>query len=113
MMMLLIVLFGMTAISSGFLNEGYVASSGSSIAAQYFTDPIFFTKVPASQPLGFYTPYIVNLSYYPAYSVQSQFENSSITALPLQPFNKWATSSNFVQGSSSVKVYSNGAWTNV
>ena len=110
-LLLAIALLSMISLSVAWLDEGYVASSGSSTFAQYFTDPIFFTKVPQSQPLGFYTPYIIGTNYYPYTAVQSDFRNASLGAMQWQPFSKnWTATMTYAQGQSSVRVYTGGAW---
>jgi hypothetical protein len=112
--MLLIALFSMTALSQGWLDEGYVASSGSSTAAQYFTDPIFFTKVPQSQPLGFYSSYLINESYYPAHVMQPALYKDTMSALQWQPFSpNWSATLSYAKQKSSAKVYKDGAWQNL
>ena len=110
-LMLLVTLFSLTAISVAWLDEGYVASGGSSTVAQYFTDPIFFTKVSQAQPLVFYKPYIIGSNYFPYSAVQSDFRNASLGAMQWQPFSKnWTATMTYAQGQSSVRVYTGGAW---
>ena len=110
-LLLAIALLSMISLSAGWLDEGYVASSGSSTAAQYFTDPIFFTKVSQAQPLVFYKPYIIGTNYFPYSAVQSDFRNASLGAMQWQPFSKnWTATMTYAQGQSSVRVYTGGAW---
>jgi hypothetical protein len=104
----------MVSLSMAWLDEGYVASSGSSTTPMYFTDPIFFTKVSQAQPLIFYNPYITGTNYFPYAAVQSDFRNVSLAAMQWQPFSKnWTTTMTFAQTQSSVRVYRNGVWSAV
>lgn len=114
LLMLLAVLFALTGLSMAWLSEGYVASSGSSTAAQYFTDPIFFTKVSQSAPLGFYSPYVMDAEYHPYSSVQSNFKNVSLASMKWQVVStNWSATMNYAQTGSSFKVYRDGAWTTI
>lgn len=110
----LAVLFMLTAPSLGWLDDGYVASGGSGTVAQYFTDPIFFTKVPQSQPLGFYSPYMAGANYYPFYAVQSEFRNRSLADMQWEPITKnWTATMNYATTGSSFRVYEGGSWRNL
>jgi len=113
-LLLAIALMSMISLSVAWLDEGYVASSGSSTTPQYFTDPIFFTKVAQAQPLGFYNPYIIGTNYLPYSAVQSDFRNVSLAAMQWEPFSKnWTTTMTFAQSHSSVRVYADGAWRSI
>jgi len=77
----------MTGIAQEWLEGGYVGSPDYGEIRQYFTDPIFYTRVPVSQPLSFYRPYIYN-AYDPMYAVQSEFRNRSLAAMQWEPFRE-------------------------
>jgi len=107
----LVALTLLATLSSGWLDEGYVASGGNSGTAQYFTDPIFFTKVAQTQPLGFYNPYIIGANYYPFYAVQSEFRNRSIASMQWEPLTKnWTATMNYAEMNSSFRVYEGDSW---
>ena len=101
------------------LEGGYVGSYQGDIG-QYFTDPIFFTRVPISQPMSFYEPYNAArfsreplrlgklpdrslpllfqsrsyLNVYPSSPKQSDFRNKSLAAMQWGTFQKELDSNN-------------------
>lgn len=110
-LLLILALFSMTALSQEWLEGGYVGRANYGEISQYFTDPIFFTKVPASQPLGFYYPYIGNVGFYPFNVYQSEFRNRSLAAMHWEPLQKnWTETMSYVQGRSSLRVFEGGVW---
>ncbi len=107
---------------------------------QYFTDPIFYTRVPVSQPLSFYRPHTgaaifseplylgkftarsaplafqsnAYKNVYPFYAEQSDFRNKSLAAMQWEPFEKnWTITMSYATGKSSLKVFEGGAWKNL
>jgi hypothetical protein len=120
----LILLSTLIAVSHGsdWLEGGYVGSGNYGEVRQYFTDPIFNTKVPVTSSsaynptigrkvffrepiaLGKYTgKYTVsfpalsyqsptNISIYPPIAWQSDFRNSSLAAMQWESFQKNWTS---------------------
>lgn len=133
---LILILFSMTAFAQEWLEGGYVGSPDYSEIRQYFTDPIFYTRVPVSQPLSFYRPHTgaaiseplylgkftarsapmvfqsnVSTNVYPTFPVQSDFRNRSLAAMQWEPFQKnWTTTMNYAMGKSSLKVFEGGSW---
>jgi hypothetical protein len=113
-LLLTLALFSMTAMAVEWLEGGYVGSADYGEIRQYFTDPIFFTKVPASQPLGFYYPYIGSTGVYPFNVYQSEFRNRSLAAMHWEPLQKnWTATLSYAQGRSSLRVFEEGAWRNL
>jgi hypothetical protein len=111
---LIIILLSMTAISQEWLEGGYVGSPDYGEIRQYFTDPIFFTKVPVSQPLSFYSPYLGNIGFYPFNAFQSEFRNRSLSAMQWEPMRKnWTETMSYAQNKSSFRVFEGGAWRNL
>jgi hypothetical protein len=107
---LVLTLLSMTAISQDWLEGGYVSSANYGEIGQYFTDPIFYTQVPVSQPLGFYRPFIDNTNY-PFYAVQSDFRNRSLAAMQWEPFQpNWTSTMNYAESKSSFRVFDGGSW---
>ena len=49
-----------TASAGDWLEGGYVDSSNYGEIKQYFTDPIFYTKIPVSQPISMHNIYDTN-----------------------------------------------------
>ncbi|OPY52989.1 MAG: hypothetical protein A4E49_01646 [Methanosaeta sp. PtaU1.Bin112] len=110
-MLITLVLFSMTAMAQEWLEGGYVGFTNNGEIRQYFTDPIFFTKVPTAQPLGFYYPYIGNVGFYPFNVYQSEFRNKSLAAMHWEPLQKnWTTTMSYAQGKSSLRVFEGGSW---
>jgi hypothetical protein len=108
---LILALFSMSAIAQDWLEGGYVGSPDYGEIRQYFTDPIFYTQVPVSQPLSFYGPFIGNTNLYPYYPTQSEFRNRSLAALQWEPFApNWASTISYAGSKSSFRVYEGGAW---
>jgi hypothetical protein len=114
LLFLILALFCMTAIAQEWLEGGYVGSSDYGEIRQYFTDPIFFTRVPVSQPLSFYSPYQGNMGFYPFNAFQSEFRNRSLAAMQWEPIKKnWTETMSYAQGKSSFRVFEGGAWKNL
>ncbi|MGB9902144.1 hypothetical protein [Methanothrix sp.] len=98
------------ADASDWLEGGYVGSPDYSEIRQYFTDPIFYTKVPVSQPLSFYRPYTGGFSY-PLTAVQSDFRNRSLASMIWEPFEvNWTKTMFTAKSSSSLRVFKDGTW---
>lgn len=98
------------AEGADWLEGGYVGSPDYSEIRQYFTDPIFYTKVPVSQPLSFYRPYTGGFSY-PLTAVQSDFRNRSLAAMIWEPFEvNWTKTMFTAKSSSSLRVFKDGTW---
>ena len=137
---LILTLFSMTALAQDWLEGGYVGSPNYGEIRQYFTDPIFYTRVPVSQPLSFYRPYTgaaifseplylgkftarsaplafqsnAYKNVYPFYAEQSDFRNKSLAAMQWEPFEKnWTTTMSYATGKSSLRVFEGGAWKNL
>ncbi|MCJ7445730.1 MAG: hypothetical protein MUO26_14615 [Methanotrichaceae archaeon] len=55
--MLVLSLLCTTAFSEDWLSGGYVGSPNYGEVRQYFTDPIFYSGLPVSQPIGIYETY--------------------------------------------------------
>ena len=114
LLFLILTLFCMTAIAQEWLEGGYVGSPDYGEFGQYFTDPIFFTRVPVSQPLSFYSPYLGNMGFYPFNAFQSEFRNRSLAAMQWEPIKKnWTETMSYAQGKSSFRVFEEGAWKNL
>jgi len=114
LLFLILTLFCMTAIAQEWLEGGYVGSADYGEFGQYFTDPIFFTRVPVSQPLSFYSPYLGNMGFYPFNAFQSEFRNRSLAAMQWEPIKKnWTETMSYAQGKSSFRVFEGGAWKNL
>jgi hypothetical protein len=136
-LILLLALFGVTVSADDWLEGGYVGSPNYEESRQYFTDPIFNTQVPVSQPLSFYWPYYAAafsreplylgkytarsaplifqspsyMNFYPFFAAQSDFRNKSLAAMHWEPFEKnWTATMSYAKGSSSFKVREGGAW---
>jgi len=106
-----LTLLSMTALAQEWLEGGYVGSPDYGETRQYFTDPIFFTIVPVSQPLSFYSPYVVNMGIYPFSAFQSEFRSSSLAEMQWVPQQKnWTATMSYAQGKSSLRVFEDGAW---
>jgi len=111
---LMLVLFSMSAMAQEWLEGGYVGSPNYGEIRQYFTDPIFFTKVPVSQPLSFYNPFINNMGFYPYNVFQSEFRNRSLAAMQWEPIEKnWTQTMGYAQSKSSFRVFEGGSWKNL
>lgn len=109
-LVLTLALLSMTSIAQDWLEGGYVGSPDYGEIRQYFTDPIFYTRVPVARPLSFYRPYIYN-AYDPLYAVQSEFRNRSLAAMQWEPFEKnWTSTMSYAKGKSSFKVLEGGVW---
>ncbi|HOV82566.1 MAG TPA: hypothetical protein PLN19_00010 [Methanothrix sp.] len=107
---LIIALLSMTACAGDWLEGGYVGSANYGEIRQYFTDPIFYTRVPVSQPLSFYRPYITTYPY-PFYATQSEFRNQSLAAMQWDPFVKnWTSTMSYAASKSSFRVFEGGSW---
>jgi hypothetical protein len=110
-LLLILALFGTTAMAQEWLDGGYVGRANYGEISQYFTDPIFFTKVPTTQPLGFYYPYIGYDGFYPFNVYQSEFRNRSLAAMHWEPIQKnWTETMSYAQGKSSLRVFEAGSW---
>lgn len=131
----------LTTVSYGsdWLEGGSVGRGNSEGIQQYFTDPIFFTRVPVSPPGSFYqahykTPllreplylgkYAVwyqglnkgpsNISIYPSTPWQSEFRNSSLAAMEWGSFQtNWTSTLVLARTKSSLKVLQNGIWMSI
>ncbi len=120
----IVLLSSMIAVSCGsdWLEGGYVGSGNYGEIRQYFTDPIFYTKVPVTSSSSYYPSldrtvffrepialgkyagkYTVtfptqsyqspaNASIFPANAWQSDFRNSSLAAMQWESFQKNWTS---------------------
>lgn len=134
---LAVSLFGISVVSSDWLEGGYVGSPDYGEIRQYFTDPIFFMKVPASQPSRFYsgtpftrTPVFLgkytprtgplafqmppNASFYPSSPWQSEFRNRSLAAMEWSSFRKnWTGTMDYAKTKSSMKVFKDGTWSSI
>jgi hypothetical protein len=137
-----LALLAMTmSVSSGsdWLEGGEVGRGDYGEIQQYFTDPIFFTRVPVSSPGPIYqahdrTPlrreplylgkYAVrsellyrspsNISVYPSTPWQSEFRNGSLAAMEWGSFQtNWTSTLILARTKSSLKVLQNGIWTRV
>jgi len=124
-------LFSSMAIADDWLEGGYVGSSNYGEIGKYFTDPIFYTKVPVSQPLSFYNPYYTN-TYYgqplylgnyttlgfpilsnmrlnlnPNYFLQSDFRKGrALAGMQWEPFQKnWSKTMDYMRTKSSFRIY--------
>ena len=108
-----------TTSSADWLEGGYVGSPDYGEIRQYFTDPIFYMRVPATQPLRFFRPGqsfypIANMSTYPPYAWQSEFRNRSLAAMQWESFEKnWTATVIYAKGRSSFRVLEKGAWKNL
>ncbi|MDD4653587.1 MAG: hypothetical protein PHQ34_15295 [Methanothrix sp.] len=110
-LLLILALFSMTALSQEWLEGGYLGRASYGEIGQYFTDPIFFTRVPFSQPLSFYYPFIGNAGLYPFNVYQSEFRNRSLAAMHWEPLLKnWTETMSYAQGRSSLRVFEAGSW---
>ncbi|MCJ7445250.1 MAG: hypothetical protein MUO26_12135 [Methanotrichaceae archaeon] len=124
------------ASTGDWLEGGYVDSSNYREIRQYFTDSIFYTKIPVSQPismhniydttpifrdplyLGLYTPrYPQNIFRstpiigYPNFAWQSDFRNQSLAAMHWDSFKKnWTSTMNVARSKSSFRVLEDGFW---
>jgi hypothetical protein len=108
---LILVAFSMTAIAQDWLEGGYVGSADYGEMGQYFTDPIFYTQVPVSQPLSFYGPFIEYTIPYPFYPTQSEFRSRSLAEQQWQPFApNWTSTLSYAGSTSSFRVFEGGAW---
>jgi hypothetical protein len=137
---LILIILGITVSAQDWLEGGYVGSPDYGEIRQYFTDPIFFTRVPVSQPFSFYQPYYPAafsreplilgrftapsapllfqstdyLNGYPYFPRQSDFRNKSLAAMQWEPFAKnWTATLSYAKTSSSFKVLERGAWKNL
>jgi hypothetical protein len=111
---LILILFSMTVTASDWLEGGYVGSPDYGEIRKYFTDPIFFMKVPVSLPQSFYGPHTGNMGFYPYYAMQSEFRNRSLAAMQWEPMQKnWTATMSYAQGKSSFRVFEEGAWRNL
>ena len=132
-LLIFLCLFSSMAVADDWLEGGYVGSSNHGEIGKYFTDPIFYTKVPVSQPLSFYSPYYtshyrqplylgkytapygqlafpilatMNLNPYHYYSLQSEFRNRSLAGMQWEPFQKnWSKTMDYMRTKSSFRVY--------
>ena len=101
----------MTASAAYWLEGGFVGSPDYGEIRQYFTDPIFYTRVPVSSPLSFYKPNIHNTYIYPFYAVQSEFRNQSLAKMQWDPFKKnWTATMTYATRKSSFKIQEGGGW---
>ena len=113
-LILIIALLSMTASGADWLEGGFVGSANYGEIRQYFTDPIFFTRVPVSLPLSFYSPHPGNMGFYPFNAFQSEFRNRSLAAMQWEPIKKnWTETMSYAQGKSSFRVFEGGAWKNL
>ncbi len=112
-LLLTCLLVGMCASAQDWLEGGYVGAPDYGEIRQYFTDPIFYTKVPVSQPLSFYKPFTSSFPY-PLVAVQSEFRNRSLAMMIWDPFEKnWTKTMIFAKSSSSMRVFKNGTWQSI
>jgi len=137
----LALLATMISVSYGsdWLEGGNVMPGSSEGIQQYFTDPIFFTKVPISTPVTFHPAqkrptllreplylgkYAVkyqwpnqvpsDISVFPSSPWQSEFRNSSLAAMEWDPVQtNWTGTLDLARAKSSVKVFQNGVWTSI
>jgi hypothetical protein len=121
---------------SDWLEGGSVGPGNYGEIRQYFTDPIFYTRIPVPAPASFYQPngvgllreplylgkyairysqaYPSNISIYPAYPWQSEFRNSSLTTMEEGSVQaNWTGALIFARTKSSLKVLQNGVWTSI
>jgi hypothetical protein len=124
---------------SDYLEGGSVGQGSSEGIQEYFTDPIFFTKVPVSPPgtflpaqerttllreplyLGKYAAKYQrpdqspsNLSIFPGTPWQSEFRNSSLEAMEWGSVQtNWTGTLDLARAKSSLKVLRNGIWTSI
>jgi hypothetical protein len=137
---LILIMLGIAGSAQDWLEGGFVGSPDYGEIRQYFTDPIFSTKVPVSQPLGFYQPYYPAafskkplilgrytapsapllfqstdyMNGYPYFPWLSDFRNKSLAAMQWGPFEKnWTATTNYAKASSSFKVLEKGAWRSI
>ncbi|MDD1758338.1 MAG: hypothetical protein LUQ22_06360 [Methanotrichaceae archaeon] len=130
-------IMGATAVAGDWLGGGYVGSPNYGEIRQYFTDPIFNTKVPVSQPLSFYNPFYarpfsreplylgkytarpgqlgfqasVSMRLNPDFATQSEFRNRSLAAMQWKPFMKnWTNTTTYASQKSSFRVIDGGTW---
>ncbi len=110
-LILILSLLSMTASAADWLEGGFVGSPNYGEIRQYFTDPIFYTRVPVSSPLIFYRPNINNTYIYPFYAVQSEFRNQSLSKMQWDPFEKnWTATMSYATRKSSFKIHKEGGW---
>ncbi len=130
LLLLSLCLFSSIAITEDWLEGGYVGPPNYGGIRQYFTDPIFYTKVPVSQPLSFYnyTSFYYRQPLYlgnytlpygllgfpirshtnpnPKYSWKSEFRNRSFAGMQWEPFQKnWSKTMNYARTKSSFRIY--------
>jgi hypothetical protein len=124
---------------SDWLEGGNVGQGNSDGIQQYFTDPIFFTRVPVSPPGTFYPaqdrtallrePLYLgkfavsyqwphqspsNISVYPSTPWQSEFRNSSLAAMEWGSLQtNWTGTLALARTKSSLKVLQNDVWTSI
>ena len=124
------------AFAQEYLDGGYVGRSGYGDIAQYFTDPIFFSDPTGAQRQSweemnypyfgadFFRDYAQPYQYIPGIYTgpfgvypfnqkpyDSGFRQNSLDAMQWEPFQKnWTETLSYAKGSSSIKVYQNGAW---
>jgi hypothetical protein len=124
---------------SDWLEGGYVGRGDYGEIQQYFTDPIFFTRVPVSSAGPSYQArdrtalrreplrlgkYAVsskllyqspsNISVYPSNPWKSEFRNSSLAAMEWGSFQtNWTSTLILARTKSSLKVRQNGIWTSI
>lgn len=137
-----ILLSMLIAVSYGsdWLDGGYVGRGNYGEIRQYFTDPIFYTRVPVSsystyypaldrkvffrEPivLGKYTARSPLLSYqspantsvYPPTAWQSEFRNKSLAAMEWESFHKnWTRTMTYASTRSSLKIKEEGQWKSI
>jgi len=133
----LLSIWAVTSEGSDWLVGGYVGSPNYAEIRPYFTDPIFHTRVPVSQPvifypasnrtalfreplyLGRYTPRVTyqnlgstdNRSIYPETAWQSEFRNKSLAAMEWDTFQKnWTSTVAYAGSRSSLRVLEGGSW---
>jgi hypothetical protein len=137
--MALLAMLMAVSYGSDWLEGGSVGQGNTGEIKQYFTDPIFFTRVPVSPPGSFYqahnkTPLLreplylgkyaisyqglyqnaSNVSVYPSTPWQSEFRNSSLAAMEWGAFQtNWTGTLVLARTKSSLKVLQNGMWMSI
>lgn len=130
----MLFLFSMlTTTSADWLEGGYVGSPNYAEIRPYFTDPIFYIRVPAStgtaaggssfyrEPiyLGKYAAASAatstgSISVYPENAWQSEFRNRSLAMMEWDAFSKnWTSTMNYASTRSSLRVQDGGTWRSI
>jgi len=93
-LMIALSLLCATAFAEDWLGGGYVGSPNHAEIRQYFTDPIFYSSLPVSKPIGLYSSYSTMPSLKPTlglgkYSSKDYFQSPSKSRYS---FSTWPSS---------------------